>query len=302
HGGAGSVWEQAFFLRERESLAPNLHILLKPEAVATEGGAIILPCPLLRRHESADLTAWVRTLDAAALPAALSTDAPRIVLAHGSVLDFQGSLDADEEDAGGENVIDLARLPEGELDYIALGDWHGAKQVGGKAWYSGTPEIDRFPKGADNDPGHVLLVEAARGQTPIVEKVRTGRLRWHEHSYRFSDDESLLSFERRLAETFGTRTDADLLKLTLQGSLGFGAFARLDRALETLASRLLRLKCASQVSVAPTGEELERFARQTGNPLLVAVAGKLLEESRGDGESAAIARVALRELYREAGV
>ncbi|MDR1935758.1 MAG: metallophosphoesterase, partial [Candidatus Accumulibacter sp.] len=39
HGGAGSVWEQAFFLRERESLAPNLHILLKPEAVATEGGA-----------------------------------------------------------------------------------------------------------------------------------------------------------------------------------------------------------------------------------------------------------------------
>jgi len=33
HGGPGSVWEQPFFVKEREALAPNLTLLLKAEPV-----------------------------------------------------------------------------------------------------------------------------------------------------------------------------------------------------------------------------------------------------------------------------
>src|SRR6187401_2481376 len=59
HGGPGSLWEQPFFRQEQAQLAPNLRMLLTPEAVELEN-AVLFPCPLLRRHESTDLTAWLR--------------------------------------------------------------------------------------------------------------------------------------------------------------------------------------------------------------------------------------------------
>lgn len=51
HGGPGCVWEQPFFRQECAALAPNLQVLLKAEPVQLPG-AILLPCPLLRRHDS----------------------------------------------------------------------------------------------------------------------------------------------------------------------------------------------------------------------------------------------------------
>ena len=52
HGGPGSLWNQEFFQRERDALAPNFQILLKPEPVELEK-AVLFPCPLLRRYEAA---------------------------------------------------------------------------------------------------------------------------------------------------------------------------------------------------------------------------------------------------------
>ncbi len=43
---------------------------------------------------------------------------------------------------------------------MALGDWHGRKQIGPRTWYSGTPEPDAFQ---DNDPGHALIVALGLG-------------------------------------------------------------------------------------------------------------------------------------------
>ena len=59
HGGAGCLWEQPFFLREREKLAPQLHVLRESEPVVRDD-AVLLPCPLVRRHVVDDPTAWVR--------------------------------------------------------------------------------------------------------------------------------------------------------------------------------------------------------------------------------------------------
>src|SRR5688572_10153466 len=92
HGGPGSLWEQPFFRQEQTQLAPNLRMLLTPEPVELES-AVLFPCPLLRRHESTDLTAWLRQP-----PEGISRfgQKARIVIAHGSVLGF--SSVADEED------------------------------------------------------------------------------------------------------------------------------------------------------------------------------------------------------------
>ena len=293
HGGPGSIWEQAFFLREREQLAPNLRVLLRGEPVVLEK-AVVFPAPLLRRHEAGNPVAWVReAVDDAAVPG----DLPRIVVAHGTVQGFGGMDDDEEGGAGVANWIDLASLPEGALDYVALGDWHGTKQVGPVAWYSGTPEIDRFPKGESNDPGNVLVVEAGRGRLPVVEKVATGRFVWKREAFRFSDDASVELFGARLDEWIGERRDEHLLRLVLEGSLGIDAAGRLGKMLESWEARLARLKLEDRVMIAPSAEEIAQLTQRVEDPLIAAVAAALVGRCGGESEDAAVARLALRELY-----
>lgn len=293
HGGAGSLWEQEFFKRECEHLAPNFRILLKPEPVEL-ANAVLFPCPLLRRHETIDPTAWLqvaREFDER------FGDKPRIVLAHGSVLNF-GSLPDDEEaDAGVPNLIDLPRLPESDFDYIALGDWHGAKQVADKAWYSGTPELDRFVKGDGHNPGNVLVVEATRGQPPQVKCVRIGAVGWHELKFDFMDDNGLARLRELVAERIGNRANADLLRLHLTGSLGIEATTELHNMIESWSARLLRIKLDNQTVINPSGTELDGLTQRAGDPLISRVAAKLWALAEGGSDQAAVARIALRELH-----
>lgn len=292
HGGPGSIWEQDFFQREQQQLAPNLRVLLRAEPVILDS-AVLFPAPLLRRHEPGDPTAWIRdALGDPALPAGL----PRIVLAHGTVQGFGASQDDDDEGAAAANWIDLSRMPA-TIDYVALGDWHGTKQVGPNAWYSGTPEIDRFPKGEGNDPGNLLKVTLTRGQAPRVDKIASSRFLWKELEFRFSDDASLDLFAARLDEMIGGRGDEHLLLLRLEGSLGIEACARLEQILESWESRLLRLKLDHRVTIAPTEDEVIRLTERAADPLIASVASQLVARLGGDEDEAAVARLALRELH-----
>jgi len=290
HGGPGSVWEQPFFLREQQSLAPNLRVLLKPEPVECES-AILYPCPLLRRHESTDTTAWLRTLD-------IDADKPRVVLAHGSVQGF-GTQDDDEEAGAGVNQIDLDRLDDGRFDYIALGDWHGTKQVNPRAWYAGTPEPDRFPRGEGNDPGHALVVTAGRGELPAVNRLDTARIGWHQTAFHFDDDSALDRLEAELQKLSGNRARQDLLRLELSGSLGIEAASALESMIESWQARLVRLKLYDQTRIAPSPPELMALTERASDPLIARVARQLVEQQSGDSEEAAIARTALRVLYTQ---
>ncbi len=293
HGGPGTIWQQEFFIRERQQLAPNLHVLLTPEPLILET-AIIFPAPLLRRHDAGDPTHWIRS---AVTVDHLPPNLPRIVLAHGTIQGF-GSAQEDEDDtASVANWIDLSRLPAEGIDYIALGDWHGTKQVGQKAWYSGTPEIDRFPKGDGNDPGNLLKVTVARDQAPQVEKIPSSRFLWKDLAFRFSDDASLDLFAATLDSTLGQRGDEHLLFLTLEGSLGIEASARLEKILESLESRLLRLKLEQRVTIAPSDEEITALIRRSEDPLIASVAAQLVARLDGAPEESTIARLALRELH-----
>ena len=292
HGGPDSIWEQEFFLRERKTLAPNLQILLKAEPVELET-AIIFPCPLMRRAESKDVTEWLRA------PLAIEDSAankPRIVLAHGSTQGFSSAND-DETGSTAINQIDLSRLPRDTFDYIALGDWHGTKQIDPYSWYSGTPEPDRFPKGDSHFPGHVLIVEVARGELPKVEMVSTAGLKWHPFSFDFSDDASVEHFQRELDKLIEGRAGRDLVQLELTGSLGIEAATKLDKILDSLEARLLRIKLQDRTVIAPTEAEIEELTLRADDPLIAKVATQLVEQAVGRDEAAAIARVALRELH-----
>lgn len=298
HGGPDSLWEQEFFRRECAALAPNFRILLQPEPVELET-AVVYPCPLLRRADASDPTAWLRD---PAVAAAFPPDKPAVVLAHGSVQGFGSSGGEDEEEENpGSNRMDLDRLPAGVYDYLALGDWHGTKSITPYAWYAGTPEPDRFPKGESNEPGHVLRVTASRGGVPEVETVPTARFNWHQLAWHFTDDSSLSGLQQIIHQWLGQRAGQDLLRLELSGSLGLAAGTELAKALESWEARLLRLKLSDHTVTAPTGVELAALTQRTGDPLIARVASHLAGLAAGESEEAGMARLALRELHFLAG-
>ena len=299
HSGTGGVWSQPYFRREHESLAPNLHVLTTPEPLVRDD-AVLLPCPLARRQASDDPTAWISHLEDAW--GTFGTRS-RIVVAHGSVHGFVTEPADDEDDLYGSapNRLHLERLPDNEIDYIALGDWHGTKQVGSNAWYSGAHEQDRFARGEAYSSGNALVVSVERGQAPHVETVRTGRMGWHALEHDLVDDTGVERLAERVSGLIGTRVDLDLLELKLTGAVGFAARDRLEQHLETWRNRLIRVKLDDQVRYAPSGEEVEALTRRSDDPLISQVAAALVEDTAGEGDDAEIARRALRELHRLVG-
>jgi DNA repair exonuclease SbcCD nuclease subunit len=287
-GGAGSLWEAPYFIQEQNLLAPNLHVLLNQEFPIELDHAILFPCPLLRRHEPSDLTTWLRTFE--------HTDdkKPRIILAHGSDRTFGSQTPENEESIS--NYLDFSRIQIENFDYVALGDWHGYNKRDEKIYYSGAPEIDRFPKGITYDSGNFLLVEAQRGELPIVDKVKSSRVLWHDFAYQFIDENSFDLFKNDLENIHLNRTSQDLIKLEISGSLGLNQFDELLSLVETLEARLLSLRLINQVRVAPTNEEIESLQMRP-DPTIARVANELLVMLNDQSQEQEIVQLALRELY-----
>ena len=303
HGAAGSLWYRNDLRRQQRQRAPNLRVLLERQPLELDA-VLLLPCPLLRRSDSHDPSAWIRALDWSSLP----RHKPRIVLAHGGVRGFSGRDYEAEPDsaAGGGNRLDLEQLPEAEIDYIALGDWHNLRQVSPRAWYSGTPEPDRFDQGVANQRGQVLLVEASRGGLPEVTIAATGRLGWHNLVFHFSQDDDLDRFTAQLDTLLDGRVARDLLRLEVSGSLSLAGHRRYDALIDDLRTQLLRLRLKGQCQPAPEAAELQALTERPGDPLIAVVARQLrqrLDQQAAAGaetaatEAAAITRAALCQLY-----
>ena len=197
----GSVWGRMRSLAARRGLT-NLIVADEPEPITLgDGRAVVLPAPLLRRHEGADLTGWfdhAETLEGAI----------RVGLAHGAL---ENRL---PEGADSGNPIAEKRAETAKLDYLALGDWHGfIAEIAPKTVYAGTPEPDRYPA---NEPGFVALVEIdGPGEAPRIERVPVAHYIWAAREQRLDADTGTLE------AVFASFDDPGrtLLKLTLSGSL-----------------------------------------------------------------------------------
>ena len=198
----GSVWERAQPLLAR---LPAVHLALAPEPIAVAQGRLaVLPAPLLRRHESADASAW---WDNCSTPEA----AFRVGLAHGSVV---GVL---PEASEANNPIAPDRAVTARLDYLALGDWHGARRISDRTWYSGTPEPDRFK---ENDAGNVLLVEiSAPGATPTITPIPVAHYRWTLLDRLLQSRGDAETLDRDLAAAAAPDAGRQVLRLILRGAL-----------------------------------------------------------------------------------
>ena len=274
------IWDRLL----RKGLPDNVHIHVTAEPATLEDDvAVLLPAPLFHRRTLDDPTAY---MDGVALPDGVI----RIGLAHGTVTGF-GSDDKDVP-----NYIAPDRPQRAGLSYLALGDWHGQKQINDRCWYSGTPETDAFDVAGG---GQALLVDIqGPGAVPAVTPIATGHYAW-----------------TRLSEQVNSRADIDHLAGKLRGSAG-----ELDRALVHLAvegalsledRRYFQEQIVDGVSAAlcflrvddrrlfpqPTADDLDQidrggFVRSAAEEL------KRLAEAGGEADSG-VAAEALQRLYIE---
>ena len=268
---AESVWLRI----ERLGCPKNLMLALTPEPIAVgEGRVAILPAPLVRKHEVHDLTeGWNWTATAAGVL--------RIGLAHGSVEKYL------PDGVNPHNPISAVRDQEARMDYIALGDWHGTRQINPRVWYSGTPEPDSF---RENDPGNVLHVAIdSPGAVPRVEKIRTAEYAWHSLELSVLNAEDLEALEARIAALPEPHANSAVV-LAISGGLDLTSRAKLDRLLSRWRSQFLWLREDTDALVCkPSEEDLDRidmggFVRSTLDELrsLVNTAGLAGNEAAQD--------------------
>lgn len=231
-----SVWTQA---QRLGALPANLHLALTGKVIEfPELKFAALCAPLTQRHTYSDLTAAFDDWET-------SAGLLRIGLAHGSV---QGIL-AEEIDS--TNPIAPNRVHTARLDYLALGDWHGCKQVDARTWYSGTPEQDRF-KG--NEPGYALLVQIdGPGAMPVVTRLQTGRFIWQEwaHHLTITSDADQLVARLEVVER------KDILKLTLTGQTDLSGQQKILDAINRAHARARSLECdQAGLRLMPTADDI----------------------------------------------
>ncbi|WP_414433215.1 metallophosphoesterase family protein [Alcanivorax sp. IL2] len=257
---AESVWTRA---QRLEAVPANAHLALTAEVMEFgDAGFAILPAPLTQRHTMSDLTEWFDHAE--------TTDGLlRIGLAHGSV---QGIL---AEDENATNPISPERYQSAKLDFLALGDWHGTKQINSRTWYSGTPEQDRF-KG--NDPGNVLLVQIPEvGAEPQVEIRSIGQHPWIQMKERLAVSSDL---EQLIARIEGQPEQA-VVELRLEGEISLLGKQQLERALSVAEARFRSLGYdLSGLSLQPTEDDI---AALHADGYVGDVIAELRDQQEGEG-------------------
>ena len=265
--------------RVRAKGVTNIRVPAEPTPCEMEPGCWLLPAPLTHRHNLDDPTALFDTMET---PGAVM----RVGLAHGSIRDFSSRGEA-------QNQIAPDRAVRSNLDYLALGDWHGTLRVDARTWYSGTPEADRFQR---DEPGHALLVTLEQGSEPLVSPLRTGRFQWLARDWTIADADSFATECGRLLAQ--VEPSATLLQLSLAGIVSLSdriaILARLDN---DLRHRLRHLTVRADDLVGRPSEQDLADLQVEG--MIGTAASKLMSLIDRGGSDAGTAKRALERLFVE---
>ena len=268
----------------RKSIPDNIKLHLTPEPKPIADGSVwILPAPLQRRHSNNDLTEYMND-------AATPENAIRVGLAHGSITTFSS------DEAAATNYISPNRPQEARLAYLALGDWHGYKQINANCYYSGTPETDSF----NVEDGYHALVVDLKGPNiaPDVEKVEIGKYRWHKLDMTIANSLDIHLLENRI-RTISEYPENVLMRLSVKGALSLADRKEFEERIQQSAKAAVCHLAVddSQFYSQPTEADLDMidqagFVRNAVNRL------KLLADDPTNTESD-IAQLALQRLYLE---
>lgn len=278
----------------------NITVLDSFAPVEVAPGVDLVGAPLTAKYASEDLCARaVRDLE--------PTERVRVLVGHGAVAGFG----ADDTDA----VIDVAaldaRIGEGVIDYVALGDTHSTTSLGatGRVWYSGSPETTDYhdfgpdsSTGKEVDSGNALVVTIKKTNPEDAEvevrKEAVGAWTFDALHWEVADLEDVQALLQQL-EAYPHK-DRTVIKYSIAGTLGLEATGVLERglgALEPVFAALYERTRLMNLHLAPDDEELERlpltgYARETMHELVEAAARP------GSSEGQSTARDAVNLLFR----
>lgn len=234
----------------------GVSILADSSVVEVSSGVEIVGAPLLHKTATTDLVAQ-------ALAELESTDKIRIAVGH-------GQAEARTTDHR-PDLIDLAqveaKLADGTIDYLALGDTHSAQAVGetGKVWFSGAPEttdfhdLDADRVGGETNSGKVLVVTASKDEVE-VEQIEIGNWTFHAFSRDISSDEDVEDF----LDTLRSYPDKSrtVIKYGLRGTITLEQNRRLEEGiaeLEDIFGSLKPRERTTDLVLEPAEDELENI-------------------------------------------
>jgi len=258
----------------------NVVLATEPRPIALADDVFLLPAPCATRRPGRDVSEW---MDGAATP----DGTIRIGLAHGAIQSFS-------EDSGAADIIAPDRVRRAGLDYLALGDWHGAVEVDVRTRYSGAPEPDRFKH---DRAGEALLVTiSGPSATPEAAPFTTQSFSWRSPALHLLEgDDPAPALETLLPRD--NRRQA-LVRINATGRVRLAERAALTRAIEAAAPEFAFLELDDQELRAECdAQDLDRIDR---NGALREAANALQAEAQDESRSSAdreIARAALARLY-----
>lgn len=273
---AGSVWEHPGWEH-----AANVTVLRAASPVECAPGVMLYPAPATAKTSSSDPTAWM-------------SDAPfdgtRVGIAHGTV---QGALVA-------EDCFPIPRNAPAQrgLAYLALGHWHSTAFYEDdhdtvRMAYSGAHEPTKF---GERDSGNVLIVDLpGRGAAPVLTRVPTGRLAWHQIIQELGGAVDLDAVVREVEAL--PDPEHSLLELRLGGTIRPAQMRELERLRGLIAARFPLLGRLDDARLIPEPDS-DAWADALGAGLLSDVAAHLRE---GGGEHASAALMLLYRYGTEAG-
>lgn len=272
-------------LREAEPLwdtllrdAPeNVRPLTHAAPVSLGAWATLLPCPVAYRSAGQDPTEALVTMPS-------DEGTARIGLAHGGVTDF--------EDTGATIPPDRDR--SARLDYLALGDWHGRLEVGGRVHYSGSPEQDRFRH--DRRGACLAVTVPGPGAAPEVREIETGTFLWTQARLRLTPGQDAAAALAALLPGAGRREV--LLSVAASGRASLAEQAALQDAAARAAPEFAHFRLTLE-ALATHHEAADLDAIDRAGALRLA-ADRLRAEATDEGlspDQREIAEAALARLY-----
>jgi DNA repair exonuclease SbcCD nuclease subunit len=216
-GNHDSLLAEELWNIARSAKPDNVELALEAAPIWLTPHVAILPAPCTTRRPGRDLTEWMTDCD--------TGDAIRIGLAHGAIQSFS-------EDSNSGDIIAPDRAQKAGLDYLALGDWHGALRVNERTWYSGSPEPDRFKH---NKPGRALVVSiAGHGDVPEISEIETGTFEWCTIELNLlSGEDAVEVLTNQLP--LGSRRRHILMQVAAAGRVRLSGRSALSQAMEAVA-------------------------------------------------------------------
>ena len=277
---AASVFRSPTFVEHRPQ---NVVVLDDAAPVAVAPGVELLAAPWRSKRPLSDLVADVSD-------GVVADGTLRIVVGHGAV-------DVMSPSSSNPALVSVAtaeaRLADGAVHYVALGDRHSTTDVGasGRLWYSGAPEpTDHL----ETDAGNVLVVELAEGSVSVTPRP-VGTWRFERAEFDLAGEADCAA----LATWLDALPDKErtIVRLSLIGQLSLVAKARLDESLDHHRDLFAAVEVwapSSDLVVLPDDGDFADldfagFARNAVADLRIAAV---------DGDDAESSRDALGLLYR----